>query len=62
MSDPVTLAVTDHVPMEAKARYEALVEELHKLLCYALGVILIATQHQCAVYGVYICLKRISGL
>lgn len=31
MSDPVTLAVTDHVPMEAKARYEVLVEELHKL-------------------------------
>lgn len=31
MSDSVTLAVTDHVPMEAKARYEALVEELHRL-------------------------------
>lgn len=31
MSDPITLAVTDHVPMEAKARYEVLVEELHQL-------------------------------
>ncbi|WP_282045964.1 antibiotic biosynthesis monooxygenase [Roseibium album] len=31
MSDPVTLAVTDHVPVEAKADYEALVEELHQL-------------------------------
>lgn len=31
MNTPVTLAVTDHVPMEEKARYEALVEELHQL-------------------------------
>lgn len=31
MSNPVTLAVTDHVPLAEKARYEALVEELHQL-------------------------------
>lgn len=31
MSNPVTLAVTDHVPLAGKARYEALVEELHQL-------------------------------
>ncbi|WP_114285943.1 antibiotic biosynthesis monooxygenase [Candidatus Halocynthiibacter alkanivorans] len=31
MSDPVTLAVTDHVPLAEKSRYEALVEELHQL-------------------------------
>ncbi len=31
MSDPITLAVTDHVPTAAKARYEVLVEELHRL-------------------------------
>ncbi len=31
MSNPVTLAVTDHVPLAGKARYEELVEELHQL-------------------------------
>ncbi len=31
MSNPVTLAVTDHVPLAGKDRYEALVEELHQL-------------------------------
>ena len=31
MSNSVTLAVTDHVPTDAKVRYEALVAELHKL-------------------------------
>lgn len=31
MNNPVTLAVTDHVPIEAKGRYEVLVEELHQL-------------------------------
>lgn len=31
MSKPVTLAVTDHVPLAEKARYEALVEEMHRL-------------------------------
>lgn len=31
MTNPVTLAVTDHVPITEKARYEALVEELHKM-------------------------------
>lgn len=31
MSNPVILAVTDHVPVAAKARYETLIEELHQL-------------------------------
>lgn len=31
MSNSVILAVTDHVPMAEKTRYEALVEELHQL-------------------------------
>ena len=31
MNKPVTLAVTDHVPLAGKVRYEALVEELHQL-------------------------------
>ena len=31
MSNPVTLAVTDHVPLAGKARYEALVEDLYHL-------------------------------
>ncbi|MGJ8535354.1 MAG: antibiotic biosynthesis monooxygenase [Alphaproteobacteria bacterium] len=31
MSNPVTLAVTDHVPTSAKVRYEEMVEELHQL-------------------------------
>ncbi|MEH6443678.1 MAG: hypothetical protein V7784_07265 [Oceanospirillaceae bacterium] len=31
MSNPITLAVTDHVPMGEKERYEALIKELHKM-------------------------------
>lgn len=31
MSNSVTLAITDHVPMIGKNRYEALVDELHQL-------------------------------
>ena len=31
MDNPVTIAVTDHVPLTGKARYEELVEELHQL-------------------------------
>lgn len=30
-NNSVTLAVTDHVPLTSKARYEALVDELHQL-------------------------------
>lgn len=32
MSNPVIIAITDHVPMAEKTRYEARVEELHQLL------------------------------
>lgn len=31
MSNPITLAVTDHVPLAEKSHYEALVDDLHQL-------------------------------